>query len=223
MKKCSKCNVTVNTNYKTCPLCFNELSETQGEVNEMFKSRELEPKKNNVKKLLTKIFLFISLVAIIVCLTVNLMVKPLPLWSLLVALGIVYVWILVLHTIISKRNIFEKIVLQIGTLIGLLFVCEWVSGGKQWMVDYVIPSISMAVMLVLFILCLSLKNHQGLVSFFIINIILTLISGILLLCKVPHFALLNIITCILGSVTIVGVVLFSGSALKNELSKKFHV
>lgn len=223
MKKCSKCNVTVNTNYKTCPLCFNELTETEGEVNELFKPRELEQKKPSVKKILTKIFLFISIIAIVVCVTINLMVKPLPLWSLLVVLGIVYVWILVIHTILSKRNIFEKLVLQIGTLIGLLFVCQWISGGRQWMVDYVIPCISMAIMLVLFILCLSLKNHQGLVSFFIMNIILAALSGILLLCHVPNFALLNIITCILGVVTILGVMLFSGSALKTEFSKKFHV
>lgn len=223
MKKCSKCNVTVNTNYKTCPLCYNELTDAEGEVNELFVHREQEVKKPSVKKILTKLFLFISIIAIIVCVTINLMVKVFPLWSLLVVLGIIYVWILVLHTIISKRNLFEKMVLQIGTLIGLLFACQWISGGRQWMVDYVIPCISMAIMLVLFILCLSLKNHQGLVSFFIMNIILTVLSGILLLCHVPQFALLNIITCILGGVTILGVVLFSGSALKTEFSKKFHV
>ncbi len=188
MKKCSKCNVTVNTNYKTCPLCYNELTETKGEVNELFKQRELEPKKPSVKKVLKKLFLFLSIIAII-----------------------------------SKRNIFEKLFLQIGTIIGLLFACQWISDGRQWMVDYVIPCISMAVMLVLFILCLSLKNHQGLVSFFIMNIILTLLSGILLICKVPNFSLLNIITCIIGCVSFLGVILFSGSALKTEFSKKFHV
>ena len=187
MKKCSKCNVTVNTNYKTCPLCYNELTETKGEVNELFKQRELEPKKPSVKKVLKKLFLFLSIIAIIVCVTINLMVKVFPLWSLLVVLGILYVWILIVHTIISKRNIFEKLFLQIGTIIGLLFACQWISDGRQWMVDYVIPSISMAVMLVLFILCLSLKNHQGLVSFFIMNIILTQLKGILLICKVPEF------------------------------------
>ena len=223
MKKCSKCNVTVNTNYKTCPLCYNELTETKGEVNELFKQRELEPKKPSVKKVLKKLFLFLSIIAIIVCVTINLMVKVFPLWSLLVVLGILYVWILIVHTIISKRNIFEKLFLQIGTIIGLLFACQWISDGRQWMVDYVIPCISMAVMLVLFILCLRLKNHQGLVSFFIMNIILTLLSGILLICKVPDFSLLNIITCIIGCVSFLGVILFSGSALKTEFGKKFHV
>lgn len=222
MKKCSKCNVTVNTEYKTCPLCFNELTEVGGEVNELFKHRETE-KKHSQKQMLTKIFLFVSIIAIVACTTINLMTKLFPLWSLVVIVGTVYIWVLVAHTIISKRNIFEKLVLQIGTLIGLLFVCQWIADGRLWMVDYVIPSMSIVIMLVLFVLSLSLKNHQGLVSFFITNIILTVLSGVLLLCKVPSFVLLNVITCILGGVAFVGVLLFSSSALKNEFSKKFHV
>ena len=223
MKRCSHCNVDVNTHLKTCPLCYNELVDDGNEVQEIFKPREFENNKKDAKKIVGKLFLFLSIITIIVCVTINLMVKTIPLWSLLVTLGIIYVWVLVAHTIISKRSIFEKLVLQIGTLTGLLFACEWVANGKPWMVDYVFPSISIAIIVVLFVLELSLKNHQGLASFFIMNFILTVVSGILLLCKVPKFTLLNVVTVIIGSVAFIGVILFSGSALKTEMSKKFHI
>ena len=55
------------------------------------------------------IFLFISIVSSAVCLTVNLMTSFLPFWSLIVIIGIVYCWVLIVHTILSRRSIFEKI------------------------------------------------------------------------------------------------------------------
>lgn len=223
MKKCTNCNVTVNTEYNTCPLCFKELTEAEGEINEIFKHRENIETKKPKKPLLFKIFLFLSVITTIVCLVTNLMVAPFPLWSLVVIISIIYIWILIAHTIVSKRSIFEKLLLQIGTVIGLLFACEWISNGKNWMVDYVIPSISIAIIVVLFILSLSLKNHKGLLAFFIMNVVLTLLSGILLICKVPTFNLINLITVIIGGVSILGSLLFSGHALKIELSKKFHI
>ena len=91
------------------------------------------------------------------------------------------------------------------------------------MVNYVMPTISIIVMTVLFILSQALKYHKGLFSYFIMTIILTSISGILLLCKVTTFDLLNVITVCSGVVALIGMMLFSGNALRKEFSKKFHL
>ncbi len=223
MKRCEHCNVDVNTNHGTCPLCFGTLTEVNNKPGlDPFKEKE-DVVENKSKQILFKLFLYLSIIAVGVCVIINLMTEPLPLWSLIVAIGVLYCWVLIYHTIISKRSIFEKLFLQIGIIVGLLFVCEWVSGGEKWMVDYAMPSISMAVMLVLFVLAQTLKYHKGLLAFFIMTFILTLISGILLLCKVPTFNLLNIITICAGVTALVGMIMFKGSILKKEFSKKFHV
>lgn len=224
MKKCEHCGVEVNTENTNCPLCFLELNEIENskKSTDIFKPRLAENNKKN-KSVLYKIFLFISIIAITVCVVTNLMTQIFPLWSLVVTIGIIYCWVLIYHTILSERSIFEKLFLQIGVIVGLLFTCEWISDGAKWMVDYVIPSISMAVILVLFILSQALKYHRGVLAFFIMTIILTIISACLLIFKVTTFNLLNIITIILGSVAILGMLLFSGNVLKTEFSKKFHV
>ena len=162
MKKCEHCGVEVNTENTNCPLCFLELNEIENskKSTDIFKPRVAENNKKN-KSVLYKIFLFISIIAITVCVVTNLMTQIFPLWSLVVTIGIIYCWVLIYHTILSERSIFEKLFLQIGVIVGLLFTCEWISDGAKWMVDYVIPSISMAVILVLFILSQALKYHRG--------------------------------------------------------------
>lgn len=224
MKKCEHCNVTVNTQNSTCPLCFQELTniENSKDGNDMFKTREVK-KDLKHKSLLYKIFIFISIIATTVCVLTNLMTQILPLWSLIVIIGIVYCWVLIRHTILSERSIFEKLFLQVGVILALLFACEWVSNGSKWMVDYVAPSISIAVILVLFILSQALKYHKGLLAFFIMTCLLTLISGFILIFKASTFNLLNIIAVVIGAISILGMIIFNWNVLKTEFSKKFHV
>ena len=153
MKKCENCGVTVKTNHNICPLCNRQL-----EVVDNKKIQGADPFTPYEKlitdkssEILYKIFLFISIIASAVCLTINLMTSFLPFWSLIVIIAIIYCWVLVVHTILSRRSVFEKIFLQVGVIVALLFVCEWVSSSDKWMVNYVIPSMSMLVILVLFI------------------------------------------------------------------------
>ncbi|HBP43811.1 MAG TPA: hypothetical protein DD621_04000 [Clostridiales bacterium] len=223
MKRCEHCNVDVATTHDTCPLCFRELVDIGGrETPDLFKEKQPKPVIKH-RVLLIKIFLFLSIIAAVACLTVNLMVKPIPMWSLVVIVSILYCWVLICHTILSERSIFEKLLLQIGVVVGLLFLCEWVAAGGKWMVDYVIPAISMSAILVLFILSQALKYHKGVLSFFIMTIILVLLSGALLLFKATSFKLLNIIVLLEGALSLLGMILFSGGVLKTEFSKKFHV
>ena len=76
---------------------------------------------------------------------------------------------------------------------------------------------------VMFILAQALKNHKGVLSFFIMNIILILVTGSFLLFGVATFKLLNVIALATESICLVGIILFTGKPLKIELSKKFHV
>lgn len=223
MKKCEQCKVNVNTEHNTCPLCFGELVETEGRPSKDLFKPKVEKVVNKHKEILVKIFLFLSIIAVVASLLVNLLTKPLPLWSLLVVLAIFYCWVLIGHTILSSRSILEKLILQIGTIIGLLFVCEWVSGESKWMVDYVIPSIAILISVILFILAQALKGHKGVMSFFIMICMFVIITGLILILNLSTFKLLNIIAIATEGVCLIGIILFSGKALKTELSKKFYV
>lgn len=223
MKKCEHCKVNVNTEYSTCPLCFRELTETEGRPSKDLFKPKVENVKNEHKEILIKIFLFLSIIVTVACLLTNLLTRVYLLWSLLVIIAVFYCWVLVGHTILSKRSILEKLILQIGTIIGLLFVCEWVSGESKWMVDYVIPSISILISVILFILAQALKNHKGVMSFFLMICLLIIITGVILIFKLAEYKLLNVIAVATEAICLIGIILFSGKALRLELSKKFYV
>lgn len=223
MKKCESCNVTVNTKHNTCPLCFRELIDIGGKNSiDLFKQKVDKP-KNKHREILVKIFAFLSLIAVVTCLIVNLFTQVYPLWSLIVVQVIVYSWILITHTILSNRGILEKILLQVISVFGLLWTCEWIAEGGKWVIDFVCPSMFVIISLVMFILAQALKNHKGVLSFFIMNIILILVTGSFLLFGVATFKLLNVIALATESICLVGIMLFTGKPLKIELSKKFHV
>ncbi len=223
MKKCLQCKVVVNTNNLTCPLCHTDLYDIDGEAEEMFKPRPAVKNEFKVKRFLSKLFLFLSVVAVVVCGTINLLTSTFPLWSLVVAVGIVYVWVLVAHTIFSRRGIFEKLFLQTGVIIGLLFACEWVANDQLWMIDYVIPSITMLVAIVSFVVSILIINKRCVLAFLVLDFILTLTCAMLLICNVTTFNLINIFAVIVGVVFMLGIVLFCGNAIKGELSKKVHI
>lgn len=223
MKRCERCNVNVNTEFDTCPLCFRELTDVEGKKSRDLYKQKVDKPKNKHRELMIKIFLFLSLIATVACLLVNLLTKVLPLWSLLVVQVIIYCWILVCHTILSDRGILGKILLQVISIFGLLWTCEWIAEGGKWMIDYVCPSIAIVISVVMFILAQTIKNHKGVLSFFIMTIILILLTGSFLLFGATTFNLLNIIALSTEGICLVGIILFSGKALKIELSKKFHV
>lgn len=223
MKKCEHCLVEVKTKNTNCPLCYRELKGGGKKTGvEPYKMRERDLYKKS-KVFLYKLFLFLSIVITSACVLINLLTKTFPLWSLVVAIAILYCWVLICHTIISKRSIFEKLLLQIGSFMAFLFACEMMAQGDKWMVDYVIPSISMMVVFVLFVLAQVLKYNKGVFAYFIVTLILTLISGGLLLFGASHYMLLNIIAVVVGGISILGMIIFNGRVLKTEISKKFHV
>ena len=221
MKHCEKCNVEVNTKLDYCPLCFNNLSGESKEP-KIYEATKDKPREIIKSHKTRKIFILISLAVITICALINYFTET-PLWSGIVALGILYLWILVKHTIASDRNVFEKIFLQVVTIIGLLILTNYVSGGG-WFLDYVFPSLLCFVVLVLdFILMISNKRRNYEISFLIIEL-LVLVASIVFVCiNVLEFKLLHIITLTLTALSIVGLLIMDGKNIFQEISKKVHI
>ena len=221
MKHCEKCNVEVNTKLDYCPLCFNNLSgeSTEPKIYEASKDKPREIIKSHKTR---KIFILISLAIITVCALINYFTET-PLWSGIVALGILYLWILVKHTIASDRNVFEKLFLQVITIIGLLILTNYVSGGG-WFLEYVFPSILCFIVIVLdFILMISKKRKNYEISFLIAEL-LVLIASIVFVCiDALDFKLLHIITLAVTALSIVSLIVMDGKNIMQEISKKIHL
>ena len=142
MKKCNECNIDVNSIRKTCPLCGQLLkADKEKSIDYHLYPQYLHTEKK--ANLVLRIFLFISLVVILVSMLINLLTynDSKSLWSLYVILGVWYGWVLLRYTILSRLNIAGRLLLQMISISLIVIGVEKVSKGSGWALEYVIPFI----------------------------------------------------------------------------------
>lgn len=223
MKHCEICKVEVDTHSDICPLCYNKLIQIEEKTTpELF---ELKPKENTKKKrvMVAKIFMLISIIAVLTCLFVNYQAKGSH-WSLVVLMSVVWLWVLVAHTIMSRDTPFKKIFFELLSVSALLLVTNYVFSSNDWLVHYVYPSMSIAVATVLSFIVMCSKNRKKVIySFFAIEILLLLVSIFFLVFKLDDFVILNQINIFFTGIVEIAYLLFGWKSIKEEFVRKFHI
>ena len=223
MKHCEICKVEVDTSSKICPLCYNKLIDVDEKTTpELF---ELKPREK-VKKsriIVGKIFLLLSIVAVCACGFINYVTKGVS-WSLVVFMSIVYLWVLVAHTIMSRSTPFKKVFMQLLSATALLLVTNHIFSSNDWLVCYVYPSMSMLVAAVLSFIVMCNKNRRKVIySFFAIEVLLVIVSLIFLIFKLDEFVILNQINIFFTGIVVIAHLLFGWKLIKTEFVRKFHI
>ena len=177
MKYCKNCKVKIDSERDYCPLCFRESVKINDEVSTpLFAERKTNETTVKRNLFVTKLFIFMSICAISVCLLINYFTGfELP-WSLSVVSGILYCWILISHTIISRRGIFEKVLFQLLGIIFILWTSEKISTGHTWLWNYVFPSVSLCAICSLLMITFIRKDKSWILSFLTITFILIVVS-----------------------------------------------
>ncbi len=223
MKSCKYCNVTVETEKDFCPLCFNKLIDDGNEVEIFYPQNLNEKPAKKPTKFLYKLFLFITLCALAICAVINYLTTPDVLWSVVVGCGLLYVWVLVAHTILSKQSVFKKVLLQILSILLLLFFTEKLS-DSLWLFAYVYPSVSLGVIITtLMMLFIKSNRSEYLIGFSFIYLLMDILSILILIFYRNSFYLLNLINVIFCSFAFIGLLIFGFNAMKAEIAKKWHL
>lgn len=224
MKYCSNCKVKIDGERNHCPLCFREIKEISDEKTLEYPFAERKKNENYQRNnsFVLKLFIFMSICAISICFLVNMLLPNSPSWWLVVLGGIVYVWVLIAHTIISRRNVFERILAQLVAITFLLWTCEFITEDTSWLMNYVFPSISMCTVFAMLMITFIRKDKSWLLSFVAIIIILTIVSIISLL-YLEDYHLLNIINIAFSGLTLLGFFTFGYQSIRQEFLKKFHL
>src|SRR5690554_6493867 len=122
MKSCSQCKVLVNTERKTCPLCFTLLNIVDGKEALLvpYPKYQSKPVRYNV---FYRVLVFLSIIATFICVLVNIFTykENHNLWSLVVIAGFLYLWILFRSTLRGTGNIPRRLVIQMLTLSSLIY------------------------------------------------------------------------------------------------------
>lgn len=226
MKYCTHCKTKVDTDHTHCPLCFREIKDINEATCEPTEKFFLERKQNETtiknNSFVTKLFVFLSICAVTICFLINYLVDQSLLWSALVFSCIVYIWILISHTIISRRGVFEKVLFQVLGLMLVLAISEVLSSDKNWLQSYVFPSIVMVAVLSLLMITFIRSDKSWVLSFVSITIILG-IGSILNFIYFDNFKVLSYISIPLCALSALGYFTFGFNVIKQEFLRKFHL
>ncbi len=226
MKKCTKCKADVNTTKKQCPVCFDELEMEENITAQPSIYPLAKPSDNVAGKnfFLSRLFLFLTISISSICFFINSMFVLEVFWSLIVLVSMIYIWILVRHTIISRRGVFEKVLFQFIGILSIILATNYVSGGEDWFWTFVVPAASLATTTVLaFVLFVNSKRADFLLSFFLMSLVLIIISIILLTTGADTFRLLSLINLLYTGLFALGIIIFGFKTLRRSMHKTLHI
>lgn len=224
MKYCERCKLSVDTLNNTCPLCYGELTGESEREHEVFMPRKEDEKVNKRTSMAVKIFAFLSICTSIICVFINFVTKDPVMWSLIVLLGILYLWVFVAHTILSRRSFFEKVFFQICMILSIMFACELIAPSERsWVINYVLPSVCILTIVVLnFFSLIGGKKYRFLLSCLIIYMLFFVIGIIMWALNLTEFKILYYISIIYSVISICGTFLFGYRIIASEFKKKMH-
>lgn len=221
MKKCYKCNISLNTKGTRCPLC-QSIIDTSIECEDIFPV--IENNNNRTYKLVYKILLFISIFGCITCLILNWLISKKISWSLFVIAGIISFWFTFVIGLKKRNDTIKLLFVEMILVLISSIIWDYFTGLHFWSITYVLPFISISYISALLIIRLFIKN---VFKEHIIYIYINLLIGLLPL----YFILKNKLTiewpsivCVIFSIFVILLLaIFNHKQMKDELERRLHI
>ena len=224
MKKCNKCNITIETKQPYCPLCHQKL---EGEVPNNFKELYPEYVSLNRKILPTtkKVILFFTVVSTLILALINIFTFAGQYWSLIPIGSTIYFWILVRVGALSRRNVAFRIAFLTVLLIGLLILIDFntIMDNNGWSINYLMPllllSCNLAISVIIWIKRLYYRDYF---FYLLIVIIFSLVPLILAFFDVVTVVWPSLVAFCLALFILLFLIVFFPKSIKEEIKKRFH-
>ena len=222
MKKCKRCNIKVNENTDSCPLCRTILTSlNESDYKPTYPEIKLNPHKYNIIK---RTFIFISILSGITTAITNYLTYNGVMWSVITITAIIYFWIMMAYSIRRNTNIASKILVQVLGAAILTVIMDYSIGYSGWSVNHVIPEIiTLANISVLILVIINRMYWHTYVINQIIIAIFGLIPGILYLCGLINVPLPTVIATSTSVIVLLGTIIFGDKSIKSELIRRFHI
>lgn len=226
MKRCNKCHIDFNTDRKSCPFCRSVLEEVTESNHQPYPKYQEVSKK---KRIVEKIFIFLSLIAVIVSIVSNYydyVAGHTYLWSLIVLIGVIFLWVFIRGIIISNRYFAQRFLFVI-LLLELMFISIELIDIKylhlDWSLTYMLPFLSIAYLFTLSLY--AMISPRRFADFFIYMILISLASIAEILLVVFNKVSVDwpiLASSLFGLFVLVGMFLFPTKTSKEELKKRLR-
>ncbi len=227
MKRCENCRVLLPDNQKNCPLCHRSLPGGPEETvlpNPDFPAYpQVQLKK--FRAVFFRIALFLSAAAGIVTLFINWMTwEQVPrLWSLFVIIPLLYLWLLVGNTILSRMPGGAKIILHTLGLSCVLLAMDLLTGYHRWSVNWAIPFLMVAATVLMTILVFARKLlWNAYIGYAITMIPLGFLPLLLYACKVSRVFWASAVPALCSLLALLAMAIFARKRFRSEVVRRFH-
>lgn len=220
MGKCHNCRLEVLDVTDQCPLCHSVLEFTE-ELEEMY------PDVRHTMRcllLISRIYLFCSILTGAVLLWLDIALGDGLSWSLVVILGLLYLYFVLRYAILGTASHKSKVVVLVLLAVLCAVGIDFATGYRGWSVDYVIPGgILLVDAGILLGMCINHRNWQ---SYMMAQLLMVLLSAIPLglygagLERNPYLAFLP---AAVSAAILLGTVIIGGDRARNELKRRFHI
>ncbi len=226
MKLCENCRVSLPDSQLCCPLCHRPLPQGEGEPipNPYFPAYpQAELKK--IRTLLFRIALFLSAATGILTLFINWMTWDAypKLWSLFVIIPLLYLWLLVGNTILSRMRGGAKIILHVLGLSCVLVAMDLLTGFHRWSVNWAIPILTVVATLLLTVLVFAKKMlWNAYIGYAIAMVPLGFLPLLLYVCKAATLLWTCAAPAVCTALSVLAMAIFSRKKFKSEVIRRFH-
>lgn len=221
MRTCAKCNVGIIDTAEICPLCKSVLCEAKGpETPNAFPAPEIDSRQYHFLK---RLLIFMSVIAGSASLIINFLTFDGFLWSLITVVGILYLWVVISHSVANHINIASKIFVQ--AFLGSVFIVlvDYLVGYRGWSVNYVIPSIfSAADIAIVIIILINRMNWRNYMLYQFVIALLGFAPLLLYLIRLSDNPIFVIISTSLSALSLLGTFIFGDKTVKSELRRRLH-
>jgi hypothetical protein len=221
MQYCDKCRVHIRGSQKVCPLCGNIIPENDDGNDEVF---PIIPTIYQEFNIFIRLLILVSISAVIISFAINVIFTKESRWSLLVAAGILCMWISLFFIIRKKNNIPKTIIWQVVILSILSVMWDWSIGWLGWSIDYVIPSICVGAMIVMAISAKLLKiGVRDMIIYILVDAIFGFIPIIFILLGKLNVIFPSVICVAASAISLSALIIFQGDNIKAELKRRMHI
>lgn len=221
MQRCIHCKVDIKGDHTVCPLCASILEGEGDSKDDVFPHIPTIYEEFN---LFIRILILISIIAVVASFAINMIFTKESSWSLLVAAGVLCMWISLFFIIRKKNNIAKTILWQVGIICVLSVIWDKSMGWIGWSIDYVIPSVCVLAMIVMAVGAKILKiGVRDLIFYLLIDIIFGFIPAIFIIFGGLNVIFPSVICVGVSIISLSALILFEGDNMKAELNKRMHI
>ncbi|MBR1629163.1 MAG: zinc ribbon domain-containing protein [Lachnospiraceae bacterium] len=220
MSRCHHCQIEIIDRTETCPLCQGVL-EIGGETDRFYPDIPGQQKRF---LLIRRIFTFVSLVAISLCLFIDYHTEQRMNWSFIASGGIFLA--LTLFWILTNPNTGyrSRIIFSFCLVFAYLLLIDIITGFSGWSVNFVLPGAIFLINLVL--LFLMIYNRRSWQSYMILQIGCIWVGAIpiaLIYAGIVRYPVLSELAFGSSVFLFIGTLIFGGQAAKMELQRRFYI